>query len=282
MKLMTLSDIHQMNNKWKKLITASKLEKPEVIAIAGDLFPKDKGIQDHFNFMHHIKKYAKQIKDLNIELVLMLGNDDNQHLIPLFQELDKEGLFHFVHDSIKMVKGYEFVGMPWVKDYPFTYKFWIKPDINGDDGISLQQFGEPIILNKDNKWEKIEGKYLHYLLEKGSIEQSLSDLVSQVKDMNKSIWLIHGPPANMKLDVCGHGEEVGSKAVTVFLEKNEPMLTIHGHIHESPEVTGIWKKQVGNTLVIQNGQLHLDLYYSMLQIEDNKITEVRHSIYGNE
>jgi len=276
---MTLSDIHQMNNKWKKLIKAAKKEKPEVIAIAGDLFPKDKGIQDHFNFMYHIIKYANQLKDLDIELVLILGNDDNQLLIPEFEKLDKEGLLHFVHDKVKTIQGYEFVGMPWVKDYPFTYKFWIKIDISEDPGISTKQFGHPIILDENNKWQEIEGSYLHYLLEKGSIEKSLNDLIPQVKDMSKSIWLIHVPPAYMKLDVCGHGEEVGSKAVTYFLDHNEPMLTIHGHIHESPEVTGIWKKQVGDTVVIQNGQLHLDLYYSMVQIEDGKIMEVKHSVY---
>ena len=280
MKLMTLSDIHQMNNKWKKLIKACKKEQPEVVAIAGDLFPKTEGIQDHLNYMYHIKKYATQIKEMGIELVLILGNDDNQLLIPKMQELDDEGLLHFVHDKVKVVQGYEFVGMPWVKDYPFTYKFWIKPDTMENIGIAHPQLGEPMILNEDNKWVEVEGDYADYLYKKGTIKKQLDVLMSQVKNMSKSIWLIHGPPKYMKMDVCGHGEEVGSQAVTYFLEENEPMLTIHGHIHESPEVTGIWKKQVGDTMVIQNGQLHLDLYYSMVEIEDDKIMEVKHSIYG--
>lgn len=282
MKLMTLSDIHQMSDKWKKLIKACEKEKPDVVAIAGDLFPKDNGIIDQINFVKHVEKYVNQIKHMGIEVVLILGNDDNQLLIPKFQELDEKGLFHFVHDKVKIVKGYEFVGMPWVPDYPFTYKFWVKSDLPEDMHISIEQLGNPCILNDENQFEDIKERYINYLFKKGTIKEQLDVLISKVQNMNKSIWLIHAPPAFMKLDVCGHGEEVGSKAITFFVEHNNPMLTIHGHIHESPEVTGIWKKQVGDTLVIQNGQLHRDLYYSMVKIEDDRILEVKHSIYGYE
>lgn len=279
---MALSDIHQMGNKWKKLIKDAEEENPEIIAIAGDLFPKDNGILFHIRWLTHFKRYAKQIKDMGIELVLTLGNDDNQLLIPEFEKMDEEGLIHFVHDKVKKIKGYEFVGMSWVPDYPFTYKFWIKPDIDGDWHVSKSQLGKPCLIDENNKFYNIKGDYKIYLAEKGTIDNHLKDLTSQVENMSKSIWLIHAPPAYMKLDVCGHGEEVGSKAITCFLEKNEPMLTIHGHIHESPEVTGIWKKQVGDTVVLQNGQVGHDVCYSMVQIEDGKIMEVKHSIYGNE
>ena len=279
---MALSDIHQMSDKWKKLVKACKKEKPDVVAIAGDLFPKNDGIINQIKFVKHVEKYIDQIKNMDIEVVLILGNDDNQLLIPKFQELDEKGLCHFVHDKVKVVKEYEFVGMSWVPDYPFTYKFWVKADLPEDMHICIEQFGEPIVLNSENKFEEIKGNYFNYLLKKGTIKEQLDMLIPKVQNMNRSIWLIHAPPAFMKLDVCGYGEEVGSKAITFFLEHNNPMLTIHGHIHESPEVTGIWKKQVGDTLVIQNGQLYYDLYYSMVKIEDDKILEVKHSIYGYE
>jgi Icc-related predicted phosphoesterase len=63
------------------------------------------------------------------------------------------------------------------------------------------------------------------------------------------------PPYNLGLDTCGHGEEVGSKAVYNFISEHQPLLSLHGHIHESPEVSGKWHAKLGNTVCIQPGQL---------------------------
>jgi uncharacterized protein len=37
--------------------------------------------------------------------------------------------------------------------------------------------------------------------------------------------------------------------------KQQPLLALHGHIHESPVYSGIWKAQIGKTICIQPGQL---------------------------
>jgi Icc-related predicted phosphoesterase len=41
---------------------------------------------------------------------------------------------------------------------------------------------------------------------------------------------------------------VGSIAIQRFIEERQPMLTLHGHIHESTRLTGAWQEQFGNTL----------------------------------
>ena len=38
--------------------------------------------------------------------------------------------------------------------------------------------------------------------------------------------------------------------------KNQPFLSLHGHIHESPEMSGVWKANLGKTICIQPGQIH--------------------------
>jgi Icc-related predicted phosphoesterase len=63
------------------------------------------------------------------------------------------------------------------------------------------------------------------------------------------------PPSRLGLDKCYDGGEVGSKAIYNFLEKYQPKLSLHGHIHESPEVTGRWYGKLGRTICIQPGQL---------------------------
>jgi uncharacterized protein len=40
---------------------------------------------------------------------------------------------------------------------------------------------------------------------------------------------------------------VGSIAVRRFIETRQPFITLHGHIHESPRLTGSWKDLIGRT-----------------------------------
>jgi Icc-related predicted phosphoesterase len=56
------------------------------------------------------------------------------------------------------------------------------------------------------------------------------------------------------LDLIGGGKSAGSRSIKSFIEKNQPLLTLHGHIHESPELSGAYMDQIGETLSINPGQ----------------------------
>ena len=43
---------------------------------------------------------------------------------------------------------------------------------------------------------------------------------------------------------------VGSIAVRRFIEAKQPLLTLHGHVHESTRLTGEWMTQIGRTTCI--------------------------------
>jgi len=47
---------------------------------------------------------------------------------------------------------------------------------------------------------------------------------------------------------------VGSSATARFIETVQPLLTLHGHIHESPEESGVWQGRLGKTVCLQPGQ----------------------------
>ena len=84
----------------------------------------------------------------------------------------------------------------------------------------------------------------------------------------------------MGLDICCHGAKVGSDAVYEFIERHQPLMTVHGHIHESSEYNGgKWYEKQGKTLCMQGGQIGFDLHYAVLDIENGKITNRKHSIY---
>jgi Icc-related predicted phosphoesterase len=73
--------------------------------------------------------------------------------------------------------------------------------------------------------------------------------------MARSIYVVHMPPSDLGLDHCSDGQQVGSKAIYDFLLEHQPALSLHGHIHESPEISGRWHARLGDTLCIQPGQL---------------------------
>jgi len=43
---------------------------------------------------------------------------------------------------------------------------------------------------------------------------------------------------------------VGSIAIRRFIEARQPMLTLHGHIHEAARITGTWMERIGETVCI--------------------------------
>ena len=49
--------------------------------------------------------------------------------------------------------------------------------------------------------------------------------------------------------------DVGSLAVARFVERSGALLSLHGHIHESPSSGGTWRASLGRTQCVQPGQL---------------------------
>jgi uncharacterized protein len=91
-------------------------------------------------------------------------------------------------------------------------------------------------------------------------------VVSQVPDMERTIFNFHAPPYGTGLDEAPaldaslrpmHGgavmKAVGSTAVRDAIVKHQPMLSVHGHIHESRGV-----KKMGRTLAINPGSVYGD------------------------
>ncbi len=279
-KCMVLADVHQAVHKWRLLVQAVREQKPALVAVAGDLLPKDKGTLAQVSYLPYLREYAAAIKAVGAELILILGNDDNQLVIPEMEKGDAEGLWHYVADRVKEVKGYRFCGCPWIRDHPFGYKYWVAAETAQDLNLEPFQLGPPVMINRDNEIEEIPD-YQAYLLGKPSILASLEALAGRVKDLSRSIWLIHQPPVKLGFDLCGSGARVGSPAVYNFLAERQPLLSIHGHIHEAPEVNGhIWAAKIGRTLCVQAGQPERDLFYAVFDLEDGKIANLAHSVYG--
>jgi Icc-related predicted phosphoesterase len=105
-------------------------------------------------------------------------------------------------------------------------------------------------------------------------------VASRVPDMERTIFNFHAPPYGTGLDEAPaldatlrpiHGgavmKPVGSTAVRDAIQKHQPMLSVHGHIHESRGV-----KKMGRTLAINPGSVYGDgvLQGALLELNAKK------------
>jgi uncharacterized protein len=105
-------------------------------------------------------------------------------------------------------------------------------------------------------------------------------LAEQIEDMDRAIFNIHVPPYGTGLDDAPELEDattrkrggtlipVGSTAVRDAILKYQPMLSLHGHIHESRGV-----QKLGRTVAINPGSTYSDwtLQGVIVDLDDDKV-----------
>jgi hypothetical protein len=89
-----------------------------------------------------------------------------------------------------------------------------------------------------------------------TMQDELQALVGTA-DLSRALLLLHTPPHATALDraaLDGRSIDhvpldlhVGSIAVRRLIDEHQPLLTLHGHIHESARLTGAWRQQLGRT-----------------------------------
>jgi len=89
------------------------------------------------------------------------------------------------------------------------------------------------------------------------LEPMLESLISRIRDVSTSIFNFHAPPYGYALDLApeltkdlvqaaDRRVHVGSRAVAKMIEKYQPLLGLHGHIHESRGVQKIRRTTIIN------------------------------------
>jgi hypothetical protein len=118
------------------------------------------------------------------------------------------------------------------------------------------------------------------------LAKRIDDVASQIPDMERAIFNFHAPPFDTGLDDAPaldenlrpmHGgavmKAVGSTAVREAILKYQPMLSVHGHIHESRGI-----KKLGRTLAINPGSVYTDgvLQGAVIDLNEKKGKVTRH------
>jgi len=112
--------------------------------------------------------------------------------------------------------------------------------------------------------------------------EKLENTVSQLKSVETSCFCFHVPPYNSTIDMAPKLDAtlrpvyeggrpafipVGSKSVRKVIEKYQPLLGLHGHIHESPGLV-----KIGKTQCINPGSEYSEgiLRAYIIELEDGK------------
>jgi len=117
----------------------------------------------------------------------------------------------------------------------------------------------------------------------------IDELAAQVPDMSRCIFNVHAPPWGTNLDVAPELDEdfkptmeggglkmipVGSTAVLEAIRKWQPLLSLHGHIHECS--AGV---KIGRTLAINTGsEYHEGILRGSLVVLDEKKGVKNHAL----
>jgi len=254
-KFFFVSDLHGRKTRYDALFEEIKRQKPKAVFIGGDIFPSGlKALDPRYADSHFIKDYMEPgFRDVFIangadspEIFLIPGNDDAACEVELLKDGEDEGLWKNIHNKKSYLNTYTIFGYACVPPTPFLLKDWERYDVS--------RYVDPGCIHPSEGFRTTDID--KYILEYGTIAGDINTLTENA-DMTRSIFLFHSPPYNTMLDRAAlDGKKIehvpldvhiGSIAIRRFIEEKSPLITLHGHVHESASITGSWQQQIGET-----------------------------------
>ncbi len=252
-----VSDLHGKPDRYRKLFNAIESEKPPAVFLGGDLLPSSVAQRidwksSYPDFVNNfLVRELKQLKDkmgaAYPDVFLILGNDDGRFEEAAFLEAATNGIWEYIHNRHLQWREYAVYGYCRIPPSPFQLKDWERYDVSRyvDPGcVSPEDGFYTVPVTEDEK------RY-------ATIQEDLEKLTSDA-GLENAIFLFHTPPYHTRLDRAALDGKmidyvpldvhVGSIAVKRFIERRQPLLTLHGHIHESARLTGYWKDKIGHTV----------------------------------
>ncbi len=250
-KAIHISDLHGNREKYQKLFDTIGCELPDVVFITGDLYPSFKEMRnsttDFFEdyFVVSFKKLKVDLKEKYPGVFIILGNDDPKKEEERFLMTEYSELWTYINFKKVLFDEYSVFGYSFIPPTPFIYKDWEVYDVS--------RFADPGCIHPvEGKRSVDPGRDIEF----ATIKKDLETLTNG-EDMSKAIFLFHCPPYNTNLDRADLDNmffdhvpldvHIGSIAIKEFIADKQPLISMHGHVHESTTITGDWKEKIGKT-----------------------------------
>jgi Icc-related predicted phosphoesterase len=259
MKFLYTSDLHGEIHLYQELLALAISSSAEVIAIGGDLLPSFPPTKRYEDMIPNQKTFIDQFLSLFFKSIMETTSVNQIFLIPgnwdlgypyLFKE-PMEGIVDLSGRIDRLKNGYELIGYPFVPPTPFRPKDYEKMD--DPDTAWPPQKNPSYIRAPDPAAQLIPVDPYIYLRQRGTIREDL-DRLPRPLHQKKAVYIMHSPPFGTRLDFIEGGRSAGSRSIKAFIKEHQPLLTLHGHIHESPDLSGAYFDRIGETISINSGQ----------------------------
>lgn len=269
MKLLFCSDLHGDEAHYTRLLSVAQETRPQLIILGGDMLPDDSALYP--DKMGHgqpayvrgpFKKFIAALRQASgcESVMTIFGNHDWGSSVTATTELEAEGLLNVLRlDKPVVFHGVSFVGYsstpptPWfVKDFERLDQPKDKPPLLGGARWDAR-FNRPSTLSATAIFS--------------TTKTMMEELAALKPPPAPWVFVAHSPPSESLLDRYYGNLAWGSKAVRAAIEKHQPMLSLHGHIHQSHEVTGQFMEKIGRTVAVNPGQTHSRLNHVLIEID---------------
>lgn len=243
-------------DRYDALFAMVAAERPAALFLGGDLLPHPLARQASPG--HGIDGFLPGFVGQNLErlrrdlgpdyprVFLIFGNDDPRSEEDDARALETRGLLEYTHGRRTDWGPFAVYGYAFVPPTPFLLKDWERYDVS--------RFVDPGCVSPEEGWRSVPLPVSE--IRQATIDRDLAALAGS-DDLGLAIVMAHSPPYQTGLDRAeldgksiDHAPldvHVGSIAIRRFIETRQPLLTLHGHIHESARLTGRWKEQLGRT-----------------------------------
>jgi Icc-related predicted phosphoesterase len=251
-----VSDLHGDETRYRKLLEAIVRERPAGVFLGGDLLPSGMmrfttpsiGHRDFIGgfLAPGFLDVRERLGSAAPEVFLLLGNDDARIEEAAVLDAAMRGAWRYAHGRRFAFGAHEVLGYAYVPPTPFALKDWERYDVSRfvDPGCVSPEEGRRTVPVSEH-----EARY-------ATIQADLAELAGEAP-LERAIVLFHSPPYATPLDRAAldgrtfdHAPldvHVGSIAVRRFIEERAPLVTLHGHVHESARLTGAWRCRIGRT-----------------------------------
>lgn len=275
MRFIFTADLHGNLSQYQKVFEYAAQNRINTIIFGGDLTPKNPELRNppaQKDFLQNT--LFPLIKAFNGQVLLILGNDDYKRNIPFLEENQQNIGYKLLYTPCQ-IEGYYFAGYTYVPYTPFVWKDWERRDLKTDTAANLRSdVRTQGFMDYDKPYDILPD------IMKNSIEEDLENLVKDIP-AHKLVLVTHAPPADTNTDLTkdkrsGKVLHVGSYGIKKIIAEKQPLLTLHGHIHDSVQNSGIFPEVIGKTICasVSNDHLPASPYIIDITITD-KVELVR-------
>ena len=269
-RILFATDLHGNAPSYTRLWALAAEEAVDAVVLGGDLLPLPLGqkvgaITIQRDFAHG--PLADGLRGLHaalpgVRVFGLLGNDDWVCCLPQMDALVEEGLLLLLHeqahrlDEARWIAGYSCVPVT-----PFKMSDWDRYDT-----VGWSPSKPPHEVYMSDGGDLREGSLLEIQL-RGTIEDDLRGL-AQVSPPQETVYVTHSPPHGTNCDQMHGKRSIGSLALRAFIQEHQPPLTLHGHVHESPRMSGSITDQLGATVCVNPGDSRSRLRAVVIDLDD--------------